>query len=48
MDDLFNIIGRLYADIYNIQKVIEDLREQIKQKDKQILELSKTDDRSGN
>jgi hypothetical protein len=50
MDELFNIIGRLYADIYNTQRVLEMLQEQLKAKDQEILELKKTklsNDKSG-
>lgn len=40
-DDLFSIIGKLYTDLYNTQKIIEILQSQIKEKDKEILELKK-------
>jgi hypothetical protein len=36
MEELFNIIGRLYVDIYNSQKVLQMLQEQIKQKDEEL------------
>lgn len=36
MEEIFNIIGRLYVDSYNSQKVIELLQQQIKDKDKEI------------
>lgn len=26
MEDLFNVIGKLYVDVYNMQKVIEVLQ----------------------
>jgi cell division protein FtsL len=39
MEELFNIIGKLYVDIYNTQKIIEILQTQIKDKDKEISEL---------
>lgn len=39
MEDLFNIIGKLYVDIYNTQKIIDLLQNQIKDKDKEILDL---------
>lgn len=38
-EELFNIVGRLYVDIYNTQKYIEILQKQIKEKDSQIQEL---------
>ena len=41
MDELFSMIGRLYADLHNSQKLIEILQEQIKNKDQEILELKK-------
>lgn len=40
-DDLFSIIGKLYTDLYNTQKIIEILQSQIKEKDKEILEFKK-------
>lgn len=46
MDEIFNIIGRLYVDSYNSQKVIELLQQQIKDKDKQIEELTRPRDRN--
>jgi len=36
MEEIFNIIGRLYVDSYNSQKVIELLQQQIKDKDQEI------------
>jgi hypothetical protein len=39
MDDLFNIIGKLYVDIYNMQKLLERLQQQLKDKDSEILKL---------
>lgn len=50
MDELFNIIGRLYVDIYNTQRVLEMMQEQLKNKDQELLELKKTklsNDKSG-
>jgi hypothetical protein len=41
MDELFTIIGKLYTDIYNAQKFIEVLQQQIQDKNKEILELKK-------
>ena len=40
-DELFTIIGKLYTDIYNTQKFIELLQNQVRDKDKEILELKK-------
>ena len=42
MDELFNIIGKLYVDLYNLQKVLEMLQKQIKDKDLEIQNLRKT------
>lgn len=39
MDDLFQIIGRLYADIYHSQKLLENFQDQIKIKDNEIANL---------
>lgn len=39
MEEIFNIIGKLYVDSYNSQKVIEILQQQVKDKDKEIEEL---------
>lgn len=36
MDELFIIIGRLYVDMYNTQKYIESLQQQLKDKDTEI------------
>ena len=36
MEEIFNIIGRLYVDSYNSQKVIELLQQQIKDKDQEL------------
>jgi hypothetical protein len=40
-NELFNIIGRLYVDVYNSQKIIDILQQQLKSKDQEILELKK-------
>jgi len=42
MEELFNIIGKLYVDIYNLQKVLEHLQNQLKDKDSEILKLKQT------
>jgi cell division protein FtsL len=42
MEELYSIIGKLYADIYQAQKYIDLLQNQIKEKDKQLSELRKT------
>tara|TARA_B100000085_G_C18365945_1_gene440265 strand:- start:582 stop:731 length:150 start_codon:yes stop_codon:yes gene_type:complete len=41
-DDLYSIIGRMYVDISNTQKVLEILRKQVHEKDQLILELEKS------
>ncbi len=41
-DDLYSIIGRMYVDISNTQKVLEILRKQVQEKDQLILELEKS------
>lgn len=38
-EELYNLIGRLYVDIYNAQKYIEILQSQTKDKDKTISDL---------
>jgi hypothetical protein len=39
MEELFNIIGKLYVDIYNTQKVLEIMRQQLQEKDHEINKL---------
>ena len=39
MDELFNIIGKLYVDIYSTQKVLEILKQQLQDKDNEIAKL---------
>lgn len=49
-EELFNIIGKLYVDIYNTQKILEILQKQIKDKDQEIKDLKNmkyTDERGG-
>lgn len=41
LDDIFIVIGKLYFDVYNSQKIIELLQQQVKDKDNQIHRLSK-------
>ena len=41
-NDLYSIIGRMYVDISNTQKVLEMLHSKIEEKDKLILELEKS------
>jgi hypothetical protein len=41
MDELFNVIGRLYMDLYQAQKLLDVLQEQLKNKDKETIELKK-------
>jgi hypothetical protein len=40
-EELFNMIGRLYVDIYNTQKYLEILQKQIQEKDQEIKDLKK-------
>lgn len=35
MEDVYSVIGRMYVDMYNMQKVIELLQKQLKEKDQQ-------------
>ncbi len=46
MEEVFNIIGKLYVDVYNSQKVIELLQKQLQDKEKEIeqLKLSQAQD----
>lgn len=39
MEDLFIIIGKLYVDMHNIQKILERMQQQIKDKDSEIIKL---------
>lgn len=39
MEELFNIIGKLYVDISSMQKVLEMLQKQVKEKDLEIQAL---------
>jgi hypothetical protein len=41
MDELFNMIGRLYADVSTMQGAIENLQQSVAEKDKEIAELKK-------
>lgn len=41
IEELYNIIGKLYTDISQAQKYIEMLQGQIKDKDHQLAELRK-------
>jgi hypothetical protein len=41
-NDLYNIIGRMYVDVSNTQRVLEMLHKKIEEKDKLILELEKS------
>ncbi len=38
-EDLFAIIGKLYVDVYNAQKIIELLQAQNRAKDQELIEL---------
>lgn len=39
MDDLLIIIGKMYVDMTNMQKILEHLQQQIKDKDSEIVKL---------
>lgn len=39
MEELFNIIGKLYVDMYHAQKYIETMQAQLKEKDSEIINL---------
>jgi hypothetical protein len=41
-NELFNMIGRLYVDVYNSQKVIDILQQQLQMKDQEINELKRS------
>jgi hypothetical protein len=41
MDDLFAIIGRLYVDVSQAQKILENFQQKLKEKDQEIQELKK-------
>jgi di/tripeptidase len=45
MEEIFNMIGKLYVDSYNSQKVITILQQQIKDKDQEIEELKNLRDK---
>lgn len=38
---LFTIIGKLYADMNNAQRIIEALQNKIKEKDQELVELKR-------
>jgi len=38
-DQLFNLIGKLYVDLVNSQRIIELLQKKIQEKDQEILSL---------
>lgn len=44
LDDIFAIIGKLYVDVYNSQKIIDVLQQQIKDKDQEINRLQQPRD----
>jgi hypothetical protein len=44
LDDIFTIIGKLYVDVYNSQKIIDVLQQQIKDKDQEINRLQQPKD----
>jgi len=38
-NELFNMIGRLYVDVYNSQKIIDILQQQLKIKEQEVNDL---------
>lgn len=49
MEELFTIIGKLYADMVQMQGIISNFQQQLKDKDMRISELEKQmEDRSSN
>jgi hypothetical protein len=44
MEELFNIIGKLYVDIYNSQKILNMLKDQIKELEEQLQQSRKKDE----
>lgn len=50
MEELFNIIGKMYVDLYHNQSLIDALQKTLKQKDEEIQKLKngKQDDGTGN
>lgn len=40
-EHLFTIIGKLYADIHNAQRIVDALQSKLKEKDQEITELKK-------
>ena len=43
LEDIFAIIGKLYVDVYNSQKIIDVLQQQLKDKDKELIRLQPKD-----
>jgi len=39
MEELLMIIGKLYVDIYQTQKYMESIQQQLKEKDSEVLSL---------
>jgi|688.fasta_scaffold10572_15 hypothetical protein len=39
MEDLFAIIGKLYVDMHSMQKLLEHMKQQLKDKDSEIIKL---------
>lgn len=44
MDELFNIIGKLYVDIYNMQKYVEVIQNKLKDQEQKINHLRNTEE----
>jgi hypothetical protein len=44
LENIFAIIGKLYVDVYNSQKIIEVIQQQNKEKDQEIARLKQSKD----
>lgn len=42
MEELFNIIGKLYVDVYNTQNVLEIMRHQLQDKENEIKKMKES------
>jgi hypothetical protein len=41
MEEIFNIIGKLYIDVFQAHKAIESLQQKLKDKEEEIEQLKK-------
>lgn len=49
MEELFSIIGKLYADMVQMQNIISNFQQQLKDKDAKIAELEqRLEEKGGN